>query len=53
MYKHNYIFTAAEYLQENYQGIARLPSKTPFKFSFEVPIAKNQIQSSHLEIIQP
>jgi predicted Zn finger-like uncharacterized protein len=48
-----YTFQPAEYLEEKYQGIERLPSETPFKFSFQVPFAKNQIQSPHLEIIQP
>ena len=48
-----YIFEAQEYLEEKYQGIERLPSQTPFKFSFQVPIDKNQMQSPHLEIIKP
>ena len=48
-----YIFQPSEYLEQKYQGIERLPAQTPFKFSLQVPLSKNQIQNPHLEIIQP
>lgn len=40
-----------QYLEQSYQGIERLPSQTPFKFSFQLPVAKNEIQHTHLEMI--
>lgn len=51
--KVKYIFHPDDYLEEKYQGIERLPADTPFKFSFEVPVAKKHLQEPHLEIIQP
>ena len=48
-----YRFKPEEYLEEKYQGITRLPTQTPFKFSLQVPLAKNQIQSPTFEIIEP
>ena len=51
--KVKYVFQPRDYLEQKYQGIERLPAQSPFKFSFEVPVTKKQLQEPYLEIIQP
>lgn len=48
-----YLLDASQYLEPKYRGIARIPTQTPFKFSFELPVARNSFENYRLEIIKP
>src|SRR5690606_20580703 len=49
----SYLLSPSEYLIESFAPIERIPSNSPFKFDFKVPVGRNSFDSYSLEIIRP
>lgn len=48
-----YLLHPQEYLTESLAGIQRIPSNSPFKFNFKLPVDRKSFDSYDLEIIRP
>ncbi|BCU64570.1 hypothetical protein F941_01816 [Acinetobacter bouvetii DSM 14964 = CIP 107468] len=48
-----YTLQPQQYLAESLSGIQRIPSNSPFKFNFRLPVDRKSFNSYDLEIIRP
>lgn len=48
-----YTLNPNQYLLESYVSIQRIPTNSPFKFEFTLPVSKKDFDTYHLEAIRP
>jgi len=48
-----YTLQHQEYLTDSLSGIQRIPTNSPFKFKFKLPVDRKSFDSYNLEIIHP